>query len=117
MCRVFFSKPSNAAAPRAPPPLEAAIVQTIVQARQTGMRLWSLAGLDEWWAEVRRQRDLWRRVRRGLKRRVEEQRQQGERQREAMRSVVVQAQVVAAEAARRTFTSRSNVTTTRSDCA
>ena len=59
------------------------------------------AGLDEWWAEVRRQRDLWRRVRRGLKRRVEEQRQQGERQREAMRSVVVQAQVVAAEAARR----------------
>ena len=59
------------------------------------------AGLDEWWAEERRQRDLWRRVRRGLKRRVEEQRQQGERQREAMRSVVVQAQVVAAEAVRR----------------
>ena len=59
------------------------------------------AGLDEWWAEERRQRDMWRRLRKGLKRRVEEQRQRGEQQREAMRSVVVQAQTVAAEAARR----------------
>ena len=59
------------------------------------------AGLDEWWAEERRQRDMWRRLRRGLKRRVEEQRQRSEQQREAMRSVVVQAQTVNAETTRR----------------
>ena len=59
------------------------------------------AGLDEWWAEERRQRGMWRRLRKGLKRRVEEQRQRGEQQRETMRGVVVQAQTVAAETARR----------------
>ena len=73
------------------------------------------AGLDEWWAEERRQRDMWRRLRRGLKRRVEEQRQRSEQQREAMRSVVVQAQTVDAETTRRgTARNGGEVAVTRS---